>query len=127
VCWDAKYKFNLIRPESYINKYIDPEWRPLIQTPPFPEHPSGHSTISGAAATILTNIYGADFAFSDSTEMEFGIPPRDFKSFEEAAQQAGASRMFGGIHYLNGNLSGLKTGAEIGQYISTKIQTRKSK
>ena len=126
VCWDAKYKFNLIRPESYINKYIDPEWRPLIQTPPFPEHPSGHSTISGAASTILTSMYGTDFAFSDSTEMEFGIPPRNFKSFEEAAQQAGRSRMYGGIHYLNGNLSGLKTGAEIGRYISQKIQTRKS-
>lgn len=127
VCWNAKYQYNLIRPESYINKYIDPDWRPLIQTPPFPEHPSGHSTISGAAAAVLTSMYGDHFVFSDSTEMEFGIPPRTFNSFVEAAQQAGASRMFGGIHYLNGNMAGLKAGDEVGKYISTKIQTRKSK
>jgi len=125
VCWDAKYVYNLIRPESYINKYIDPEWRPVIQTPPFPEHPSGHSTISAAAAEALTNLYGENFAFSDSTEMEFGIPSRNFKSFHEASQQAGMSRMYGGIHYLHGNLSGLKEGREIGLYVSQKIRTRK--
>ncbi len=124
-CWKAKYDYNLIRPESYINKYIDPEWRPLIQTPPFPEHPSGHSTISAAAAAVLTSIYGENFAFSDSTEMEFGIPPRNFTSFAAASQEAGRSRMYGGIHYLNGNLSGLKTGAEIGQFVSQKLHTKK--
>ncbi|MCA0235730.1 MAG: vanadium-dependent haloperoxidase [Bacteroidetes bacterium] len=124
-CWNAKYRYNLIRPESYINKYMDPDWRPLIQTPPFPEHPSGHSTISGAAAAALTSMYGENFAFSDSTEMEFGIPPRTFKSFEEAANQAGMSRMYGGIHFRNGNLSGLKTGGEIGRYIAQKLHTRK--
>lgn len=124
-CWNAKYHYNLIRPESYINKYMDPEWQPLIQTPPFPEHPSGHSTISGAAAAALTSMYGENFAFSDSTEMEFGIPPRTFKSFEEAANQAGMSRMYGGIHYRQGNMSGLKTGGEIGRYIAQKLHTRK--
>jgi PAP2 superfamily len=125
VCWDAKYEYNLIRPESYINKYIDPEWRPLIQTPPFPEHPSGHSTISAAAAEALSNLYGENFAFSDSTEMEFGIPPRHFKSFHEASQQAGMSRMYGGIHFRHGNLSGLKAGQEVGLYVSKKIKFRK--
>lgn len=125
VCWDAKYAYNLIRPESYINKYIDPEWRPLIQTPPFPEHPSGHSTISAAAAEALSNLYGENFAFSDSTEMEFGIPPRHFKSFHEASQQAGMSRMYGGIHFRHGNLSGLKAGREVGLYVSKKIKFRK--
>lgn len=124
-CWNAKYQYNLIRPESYINKYIDPEWRPLIQTPPFPEHPSGHSTISGAAAAVLSSLYGDNFAFSDSTEMEFGIPPRYFNSFQEAAQQAGMSRMYGGIHYRHGNMSGLETGREIGRYVSENIRTRK--
>ena len=125
VCWDAKYAYNLLRPETYINKYIDPEWRPLIQTPPFPEHPSGHSTISAAAAEALTNLYGENFAFSDSTEMEFGIPPRNFKSFHEASQQAGMSRMYGGIHFRNGNLAGLKAGREVGRYIAQKIKPRK--
>lgn len=124
VCWYTKYKTNLIRPESYINQYIDPEWRPLIQTPPFPEHTSGHSTISSAAATVLTNMFGDNFAFTDSTEMEFGLPARSFKSFREAAQEVGISRMYGGIHYRRGNEAGLKVGQEIGQYICDKVKTR---
>lgn len=125
-CWTEKFRSNLIRPESYINEYIDAEWRPLIQTPPFPEHPSGHSTISAAAATVLTDLYGDNFAFTDSTETEFGIPPRSFKSFKEAAVEAGLSRMLGGIHYLRGNEAGRKNGEEIGQYVFTKLKTRKS-
>ncbi len=124
-CWHTKYVYNLIRPESYINKYIDPEWRPLIQTPPFPEHTSGHSTISSAAAAVLSNLYGETFAFSDSTEMEFGIPPRHFNSFREASEQVGISRLYGGIHYRHGNQAGLKTGREIGLFVSQKIRTRK--
>lgn len=125
VCWNVKYKTNLIRPESYINQYIDPEWLPLIQTPPFPEHTSGHSTISAAAATVLTNLYGEPFAFTDSTETEFNIPARTFKSFREAANEVGVSRLYGGIHYRRGNEAGLKCGQEVGQYVSDKIKTKK--
>lgn len=124
-CWDAKYKTNLIRPESYINQYIDPEWMPLIQTPPFPEHTSGHSTVSSAAATVLTHLYGDNFSFTDSTETEFGIPARTFNSFREAADQVGMSRLYGGIHYRQGNLAGLKNGREIGDWVIKKVQTRK--
>ena len=123
--WHAKYKYNLIRPESYINQYIDPEWRPLIQTPPFPEHTSGHSTISSAAATVLTNIYGDNFTFTDSTELEFGIDPRTYQSFRQASDEAGISRMYGGIHYRRGNEAGLKCGRELGQYVYDKIKTKK--
>ncbi len=125
-CWYAKYQHNLIRPESYINQYIDPDWAPLIQTPPFPEHTSGHSTISAAAAMVLTDLYGDNFTFSDSTEMEFGIPPRTFKSFNTAADEVGMSRLYGGIHYRQGNMAGLKNGREIGHYIADKIKTRRS-
>lgn len=125
-CWNTKYEYNLIRPESYINEYIDQNWAPLIQTPPFPEHTSGHSTISAAAATVLTNLYGDNFSFSDSTEMEFGIPSRTFNSFQEAANEVGMSRLYGGIHYRRGNEAGLKNGREIGQYVSDKVKTRKS-
>jgi hypothetical protein len=124
-CWDAKYKHNLIRPESYINQYIDPEWAPLIQTPPFPEHTSGHSAVSAAAATVLTNLYGDNFAFSDSTETEFGIPPRSFNSFQEAASQVGLSRLYGGIHYRRGNEAGLKCGRQVGQFVFEQVKTRK--
>lgn len=125
VCWAEKYRSNLIRPESYINQYIDPEWAPLIQTPPFPEHTSGHSTISSAAATVLTNFYGDNFEFTDSTEMEFGIPARTFKSFREASDEVGMSRMYGGIHYRRGNQAGLKCGKEVGQYVFDKVKTKK--
>lgn len=125
-CWKAKYTYNLIRPESYINQYIDPEWTPLIQTPPFPEHTSGHSTISAAAATVLTNIYGDKFSFSDSTEMEFGISPRTFNSFMEAANEVGMSRLYGGIHYPWGNEAGIRNGTLVGQYVFEQTKTKKS-
>jgi hypothetical protein len=123
-CWYTKYQSNLIRPESYINQYIDAEWKPLIQTPPFPEHTSGHSTISAAAATVLTNMFGDNFAFTDSTEMEFGLPARSFDSFLAAADEVGMSRMYGGIHYRRGNEAGLKNGRQIGQYVFDQLKTR---
>jgi len=125
VCWDVKYKTNLIRPESYINQYIDQSWQPLIQTPPFPEHTSGHSTISMASAAVLTGLFGDNFSFTDSTEMEFGIDPRTFKSFYEASEEVGMSRLYGGIHYRRGNEAGLKCGKEIGQFIHQEMKTRK--
>jgi PAP2 superfamily len=123
--WDTKYKSNLIRPESYINEYIDPKWAPLIQTPPFPEHTSGHSTISAAAATVLTQAFGDNVAFTDSTEVEFGMEPRTFKSFNEAADQVGMSRLFGGIHYRHGNIEGLKCGRQVGNWVCQQLKTRK--
>ena len=125
VSWDVKYKTNLIRPESYINQYIDQSWQPLIQTPPFPEHTSGHSTISMASAAVLTGLFGDNFTFTDSTEMEFGIDPRTFKSFYEASEEVGMSRLYGGIHYRRGNEAGLKCGKEIGQFILQELKTRK--
>jgi len=124
VCWAEKYRSNLIRPESYINQYVDPEWIPLIQTPPFPEHPSGHSVISAAAATVLTQLYGDNFSFTDSTETEFGIAPRTFDSFYQASDEAGISRMYGGIHYSRGNTAGAKCGREVGKIIIEQIKTR---
>ena len=66
-CWQAKYQYDLIRPISYIRRVIDPKWEPLLNTPPFPEYPSGHSTQSGAAAAVLTNLFGENFAFEDKT------------------------------------------------------------
>jgi hypothetical protein len=124
-CWDIKYKTNLIRPESYINQYIDPSWQPVIQTPPFPEHTSGHSTISMASAAVLTGLFGDNFAFTDSTEIEFGIDPRTFKSFYQASEEVGMSRLYGGIHYRRGNEAGLKCGKEIGEFILQDLKTRK--
>ena len=72
---------NSIRPETYIDKYIDESWRPLLQTPPFPEYTSGHSVISTASAVVLTKIFGDNFSFTDNTETEFNLPARHFNSF----------------------------------------------
>ena len=124
-CWDEKYRSKLIRPETYINQYIDEDWVPLLQTPPFPEYTSGHSVISGSAAVTLTSLFGENFAFTDSTEIEFGLTSRSFKSFDEACTEAAVSRMYGGIHYRPAFENGLVEGKAVGSYILTKIKTRR--
>jgi len=125
-CWDEKYRSVLIRPETYINQYIDEDWVPLLQTPPFPEYISGHSTISGAASFVLTDLFGDKFSFTDSTEVEFGIPSRSFDSFAEAANEAAVSRLYGGIHYRRANDLGLKMGRAIGSFLNERVKTRKN-
>lgn len=124
-CWDEKYRSEVIRPETYISKYIQPEFTPIIVTPPFPEYTSGHSMASGAAASVLGTLLGKNLAFTDSTEVIFGIEPRSYKSFDEAAEQAAVSRFYAGIHYRPAVDEGLKQGRLIGEYVSEKIKTRK--
>ena len=124
-CWDAKYKYVHIRPETYIEKYIDPDWDPVLQTPPFPEFPSGHSVISAAAATALTNLFGDNFAFTDSTQLAIGLPVRKFKSFYEASTEAGMSRMYGGIHFRPANEYGAQEGKDVGNLVYHQLKTRK--
>lgn len=121
-CWYEKYSTNLIRPITYIQANIDVEWTPLIQTPPFPEYTSGHSAISAAAATILTDIYGEPYAFSDSTEVLFGQPVRNFNSFQEAAWEVSLSRFYAGIHYMEGVVEGNKQGKYIGEVVLDALQ-----
>lgn len=116
-CWDEKYHSNLIRPETLINQYVDENWKPVLQTPPFPEYTSGHSVVSGAASTVLTKIFGPDFAFDDDTEVPYGLPIRSFISFEQAAQEAALSRMYGGIHYRAAIEVGLDQGKSVGKQI----------
>lgn len=123
-CWDEKYRSQLIRPESFINQYIDEDWVPLLQTPPFPEYISGHSVISGAASAALTGVFGDGFQFTDSTEIEFGLSVRSFKSFNAAADEAAISRLYGGIHYLPACDTGLVMGRDIGKFILNKVHTR---
>jgi len=113
-CWAAKMKYDLLRPVTYINRVIDKKWAPMLITPPFPEYPSGHSTQSGAAAAVLTAFFGAGFAFSDATHVDDGIPARDFPDFWAAAQEAGISRMYGGIHFRAAIDRGLEQGRCIG-------------
>lgn len=124
-CWDEKYRSKVIRPETYINQYIDPNWVPVLQTPPFPEYTSGHSVISSAAAVSLTKLFGDGFAFSDSTEIEFGLPARSFTSFEQASQEAAVSRLYGGIHYRPAIEQGVIEGKAVGQLITERVHTRR--
>lgn len=114
ICWDEKYRSNVIRPETYINKYIDESWRPLLQTPPFSEYTSGHSVISTAAATVLNNIFGYEISFDDDTEIEFGLPVRHFNSFTDACNEVAISRLYGGIHYRAAIENGQQQGNNLG-------------
>jgi hypothetical protein len=124
-CWNNKYKFNRVRPVTAIKKLVDREWQPLLQTPPFPEYTSGHSVISTTSATILTHLFGDNFAFSDNTEVEFGLPVRKFTSFKQACSEAAISRLYGGIHFRDAIENGMKEGEQIGNYVvqKTKIRT----
>ena len=124
-CWDEKYRSELVRPETVINTYIDPEWTPTLQTPPFPEYTSGHSVISASAATALTSIFGETFPYTDSVEVEFGLPPRSFNSFMEASQEAAISRLYGGIHYMPACSIGVDQGKLVGNWVVGHIKTKK--
>ncbi len=123
-CWDEKYRSNLIRPETLINQYIDEDWKPILQTPPFPEYVSGHSVVSGAASVVLTGVFGENFAFADDTEVEFGLPIRTFKSFSHAADEAAMSRLYGGIHYMAAIEIGVKQGRDLGTFINKSLKMK---
>lgn len=120
-CWDEKYRSNLIRPETLINKHFNDNWKPILQTPPFPEYTSGHSVVSGAASIALTSIFGDNFQFDDDTEQRYGLPIRSFDSFRQAANEAAISRMYGGIHYRAAVEVGVKQGRDLGKYVVKKL------
>ena len=124
-CWDEKYRSNVIRPETYINAHVDESWRPLLQTPPFPEYTSGHSVISSAVAEVLTHWFGDDIAFLDATEVPYGLPTRQFKSFRQAAQEASVSRLYGGIHYRPAIENGQTQGKQIGEWVLKRVVLKK--
>lgn len=122
-CWHEKFRHDLLRPVTYIRRVIDKTWNPLLITPPFPEYPSGHSTQSGAAAEILTHLFGADFAFDDATHEKEGLGVRSFPDFNTAAEEAAISRLYGGIHFRAANERGLAQGRCIGAQVSA-LKTR---
>lgn len=121
-CWDEKYRSNRIRPETAIRKYIDPAWKPFLQTPPFPEYLSGHSTISAAAATVLTHYLGDAFSYTDTVELRFGLPERRFTSFRQAAAEAAISRFYGGIHFMDAIDNGIIQGQDVGKWVLHTIE-----
>ena len=121
IAWDEKYRSNLIRPESYINQYIDPDWKPILETPPFPEHTSAHSVASKTASLMLTDLFGENYIFNDSTEIPFGLPVRKFNSFEHASDEAAVSRIYGGIHYRPAVEMGKEQGKKLGEFLIEKL------
>ncbi|MGN6399529.1 MAG: phosphatase PAP2 family protein [Flavisolibacter sp.] len=122
-CWNEKFRTNRIRPETVINRYIDEKWQPLLQTPPFPEYPSGHSVVSTAAAEVLTHLLGDHFAFTDTVETYIGLPPRKFNSFYEAAAEARISRLYGGIHFRDAIENGATQGGELAKLAIRILET----
>ncbi len=122
-CWHTKFEYDLLRPVTYIRRTMDPKWESILNTPPFPEYPSGHSTQSAAAAEVLTAFYGENFAFEDATHVKDKLKPRRFASFRAAAEEAGISRLYGGIHFRAAIERGLEQGRCIGAY-ANKLKTR---
>jgi hypothetical protein len=121
-CWDEKYRSNYVRPETVINEKLSGDWHPYIQTPPFPSYTSGHSTISAAAAEVMTDIFGDKISFTDTSLLEFGIANREIKSFRDAAREASISRLYGGIHYRFDLDTGSLMGKKIGQIVLKKLK-----
>lgn len=124
-CWSVKYKYNTVRPETVINRYFDSSWSPRLQTPPFPEYTCGHSTGSAACAVALTSVFGENFAYTDTTEMTFGIASRSYHSFMEAAMENNAARFYGGIHFHNSCLAANRCGSDIGGLVVSKLHMKK--
>lgn len=123
--WAAKYVYQTVRPETVIDKYFDPDWRPHLQTPPFPEYTCGHCTISAAAAEALTSVFGDHVAYRDTSELEFGIKSRSYKSFKSAAAETSKSRFYGGIHFYNSCLVSNKYGKVVGDSVAIRLVMKK--
>jgi len=120
-CFDAKYKYSYIRPITFINNNIDKNWDAFLQTPPFPEYTSAHSTITASAATILTKIYGDHMAFQDTSDLRYIGMQRHYNSFLQASDECSISRLYGGIHYHISVDRGAENGRKIGAFIMNKL------
>jgi hypothetical protein len=126
-CWNAKYEYNLLRPVTYINTFIDPEkdWSSLITTPNHPEYPSAHSSFSAPAATVLTQEFGNNYSFTDHTYDFLSLPARKYTSFQHAATEAGNSRVLGGLHFRFSITAGDQLGTSITNHMSQHIRFKK--
>jgi membrane-associated phospholipid phosphatase len=124
--WRSKYQINLLRPVTYVQLFIDSNWTPqLMNTPPFPEYPSGHSVQSAAAAAVLSKLFGAQTAFTDNTHNDRGWGPRTFTSFNAAAEEASLSRLYAGIHFRSAVIGGQAQGRCVADRV-LGLKTRRS-
>jgi hypothetical protein len=120
--WDEKYRSSYIRPVTAINESFDPTWMPYLQTPSFPEYTSAHSTISACAATLLSSLFGQNFAFQDTADLRYIGMQRHFNSFEDAAAEVSVSRIYGGIHYRFTADTSMAKGRELGEFILRRLK-----
>lgn len=120
-CWDVKYKWSYVRPVTVISEYIENGWSPFLQTPPFPEYSSGHSTITASAATVLTKLYGDNFSYNDTSDLRYIGMQRKFNSFLQASDECSVSRLYGGIHYRFSVDTGAVYGRKVGNFIINKL------
>ncbi len=123
-CWQVKFRYNMLRPVSYIQRYIDRTWHPLLNTPPFPSYTAGHSTQSGAAGEILTALLGDSTEYQDATHVNLGHPVKRLASFRAAAAEAAISRLYGGIHYPSDNDNGAAAGRCVARSVLARVRTR---
>jgi hypothetical protein len=125
-CWKTKFKYNQERPIRYIREVLGhSEWKPLIDTPPFPDFPSGHSTIAGSFAEILKDFFGNSYPFSDHTYDYLGMAPRTYNSFDELVKEICDSRVYAGIHYTYSCTAAAEQGRKIGQNINNTLKFEK--
>jgi len=124
-CWDAKYHYVFWRPITAIPladtdgnpaTNPDPTWLPLFATPAFPEYPSGHSTVSGAAATVLARFFGQRTRFRMDSDLLLGVV-RFFPSFPDALDEVRNARVFAGIHFRSACVDGQAVGVAVGHYV----------
>ncbi len=123
-CWKEKYRSMVVRPVAYVQRVLDPDFTTVIPTPPFPEYPSGHSVQSAAAVEVLKALVGDTVAFSDSTQVDVGQPPRAFANFTAARDEVAMSRVYAGVHYMPAVLDGLQQGICIGTRVLERLTTR---
>ncbi|MBK5271192.1 MAG: vanadium-dependent haloperoxidase [Bacteroidia bacterium] len=124
-CWDEKYRSNYVRPETVINRYFDQNWKPYLQTPPFPEYTCGHSTVSASNAEALTHVFGDNFSYTDTSELEFGINSRSYTSFRNAAIENNWARFYGGIHFHNSCIVSTEYGKKVGDFVVSRLKMKK--
>jgi hypothetical protein len=120
-CWDEKYRSAYVRPVTVIKDIMDKDWMPLLQTPPFPEYTSGHSTITASAATVLTKLYRDNLSFEDSSDYKYIGLKRKFTSLSAAAAECSISRVYGGIHYTISVNTGAAMGKQVGGLVIKKV------
>jgi hypothetical protein len=120
-CWDEKYRSSYVRPVTVIKEMVDKDWMPLLQTPPFPEYTSGHSTITASAATVLTKLYRDNLVFEDSSDYKYIGLKRKFTSLSAAAEECSMSRVYGGIHYTLSVNTGAAMGKQVGGLVIKKV------